>query len=169
VKVLGFSAERARLGFLCVAMYLLLACSQPTGKEFFCENYSQGSTINVYRQQIVRLTEQEICVAWPIDALQCAKVGEPTMTKWLEGTDTTQQMRARLHATFSPQQVSLDVFPFVREKGNLSDGVAAPTEQMQFIFRPSDESLQLSFGELGQKTISFGCKPWVKQKWWSVY
>ena len=90
----------------------------------------------MYRQQIVRLTEQEICVAWPIDALQCAKAGEPTMTKWLEGTDAAQQMRARLQATFSPQQVSLDIFPFVREKGNLPDGVAAPTEQMQFIFRP---------------------------------
>ena len=169
MKILGYSAECARLGFLCLAMCMLLACSQPADKEFFCENYSQESTINVYKQQIVRLTQQEICVAWPIDAPQCAKAGEPTMTEWLEGTDATQQMRASLQATFSPQQVSLDIFPFVREKGNLSDGVAAPTEQMQFIFRPSDESLQLSFGELGQKTISFGCRPWVKQKWWAIY
>ena len=169
MKNLGSSSVSSCSSFLCLALCFLLACSPPSGKEFFCESYSQESTINVYKQQIVRLTEQEICVAWPIDAPQCAKAGEPTMTKWLEGTDAAQQMRARLQATFSPQQVSLDILPFVREKGSLSDGVAAPTEQMQFIFRPSDESLQLSSGELGQKTISFGCKPWVKQKWWAIY
>ena len=169
MKTLGFSAGCARLGCICLAMCMLLACTQPSGKEFFCENYSQESTINVYMQQIVRLTEQEICVVWPIDAPQCVKAGEPTITKWFESKDVAKQMRGHLQATFSSQQVSLVILPFVREKGDLSNGVASPTEQLQFIFRPSDESLQLSFGELGQKAISFGCKPWVKQKWWAIY
>ena len=91
------------------------------------------------------------------------------MTLWLQGTDATKQMRAQLQGTFSAQQVSLDIVPFVREMGDVSNGVASLTKQLQFIFRPADASLQMSFGQSEQKTISFVCKPWVKQKWWSIY
>ena len=169
MKNLGSNAVSARLSFLCLALCFLLACSPPSGKEFFCESYSQESTMNSYKQQIVRLSEQEICVAWPIDTPQCAKAGEPSMTLWLQGTDATKQMRAQVQATFSAQQVSLDIFPFVREMGDVSNGVASLTEQLQFIFRPADASLQMSSGQSEGKTISFVCKPWEKQKWWSVY
>jgi hypothetical protein len=169
VKNLGFKAVTTRFVFVCLPLCLLLACSPPSGKEFFCESYSQESTMNRYKQQIVRLSEQEICVAWPIDTPQCAKAGEPSMTLWLQGTDATKQMRGHLQATFSPQQVTLDLLPFVRDKGDISIGLAYPTEQLQFIFRLSDESLQLTSGQSEEKTISFVCKPWEKQKWWSVY
>ncbi len=91
------------------------------------------------------------------------------MTLWLQGADATKQMRAQLQATFSAQQVSLDIVPFVREMGDVSNGVASLTEQLQFIFRPADASLLMSFGQSEQKIISFVCKPWVKQKWWSIY
>ena len=91
------------------------------------------------------------------------------MTPWLQGTDATKQMRAQLQATFSAQQVRLDIVPFVRDMGDASNGVASPAEQLQFIFRLSDASLQMSSGQSEQKTISFVCKPWEKQKWWSVY
>jgi hypothetical protein len=169
VKNLGSSAVSARPSFLCLTLCFLLACSPPSGKEFFCESYSQESTINRYKQQVVRLSEHEVCVAWPIDTPQCAKAGEPSMTLWLQGKDATKQMRAQLQATFSVQQVSLDIVPFVRDMGDVSNGVASLTEQLQFIFRPADASLQMSFGQSEQKTISFVCKPWVKQKWWSIY
>jgi hypothetical protein len=169
VKNLGFNAVSARPIFLCLALCFLLACSPPSGKEYFCESYSQESTINRYKQQIVLLGEQDICVAWPLDTLQCAKAGEPRMTLWLQGTDATKQMRAQLQATFSAEQVSLDIVPFVREMGDVSNGIASPTEQLQFIFRLSDASLQMSSDQSEQKTISFVCKPWEKQKWWSVY
>ena len=169
MKNLGSDAVRARPSFLCLALCFLLACSPPSGKEFFCESYSQESSINRYKQQIVRLSEQEICVVWPIDTPQCAKAGEPSITMWLQGTDAKMQMRAQLQATFSAQQVSLDIFPFVREMGDVSDGLASPAEQLQFIFRPADASLQMSSGQSEQKTFSFICKPWEKQKWWSVY
>jgi hypothetical protein len=169
VKNLGSNAVSARPIFLCLALCFLLACSPPSGREYFCESYSQESTISRYKQQIVRLSEQDICVAWPIDTPQCAKAGEPSMTLWLQGTDATKQMRAQLQATFSAQQVSLDIVPFVRDMGDVSNGVASPTEQLQFIFRPADASLQMSSGQSEQKTISFVCKPWEKQKWWSIY
>lgn len=169
MKNLGSSAVSVRSSFLCLTLCFLLACSPPSAKEFFCESYSQESTINRYKQQMVRLSEQEICVVWPIDTPQCAKAGEPSMTLWLQGSDVTKQMRAQLQATFSAQQVSLDIVPFVREMGDVSSGIASPSEQMQFVFNPADASLQMSSGRSEQKTISFVCKPWVKQKWWSIY
>lgn len=91
------------------------------------------------------------------------------MTLWLQGADATKQMRAQLKASFSAQQVSLDIVPFVREMGDVSNGVASLTEQMQFIFRQADASLQMSAGQSEQKTFNFVCKPWEKQKWWSIY
>jgi len=169
VKNLGSKAVITRFAFIYLPLCLLLACSQPTGKEFFCEHYSQDSTVNLYRQQIVRLSEHEICVVWPLDTLQCAKAGELSMTKWIEGTDAAQQIRGHLQATFSSQQVSLVILPFMRQKGDLSIGVATPTEQLQYVFLPSEASLQLTSGKLEQKSISFVCKPWEKQKWWSIY
>ena len=169
MKNLGFKAVNTRFVFVCLPICFLLACSKPTGKEYFCENYSQDSTVNLYRQQVVRLSKQEICVVWPLDTLQCAKSGELGMTKWVEGTDAAKQMRGHLQATFSPEQVTLDLLPFVRDTGDVSNGVASPAEQLQFIFRLSDASLQMSSGQSEQKTISFACKPWEKQKWWSIY
>ena len=169
MKNLGSNAVRVRPSFLCLALCFLLACSPPSGKEFFCESYSQESTIDRYKQQIVRLGEQDICVAWPIDTPQCAKAGEPSMTLWLQGTDASKQMRAQLQATFSAEQIILDIVPFVRDMGDVSNGVASPTEQLQFIFRPSDASLQMFSGQSEKKVISFVCKPWEKQKWWSIY
>jgi hypothetical protein len=169
VKNLGFNAVNTRFVFVYLPICFLLACSKPTGKEFFCENYSQDSTVNLYRQQVVRLSDQEICVVWPLDTLQCAKAGEVSMSLWLQGTDATKQTRAQLQATFSAQQVNLDIVPFVREKGDISNGLASPTEQLQFIFRPTDASLQMSSGQSEQKPISFACKPWDKQKWWAIY
>lgn len=91
------------------------------------------------------------------------------MTNWLEGTAAAKQMRGHLQASFSSQKVILVILPFVREKGDLSNGVASPAEQQQFTFRPADASLQLSAGEFDQSPLNFACKPWVKQKWWSIY
>ena len=91
------------------------------------------------------------------------------MTLWLQGTDASKQMRAQLQATFSAEQISLDIVPFVRDMGDVSNGVASPTEQLQFIFRPSDASLQMFSGQSEKQVISFVCKPWEKQKWWSIY
>ena len=91
------------------------------------------------------------------------------MTQWMEGTDAAKQMRGHLQVTFSPKQVTLELLPFVRDKGDISIGLASPTEQLQFIFRPSDSSLQLTSGQSEQKSISFVCKPWEKQKWWAIY
>ncbi len=125
---------------------------------------------NVYKQQIVRLGEQEICVLWPVDSSQCATPNQPTMTQWLNLKEASnQQVRGHLQASFSLNQATLDILPFVREKGNLTNGEAVPIEQMHFVFRPSDGILQLTSGNTDSQTIEFVCKPWVKQKWWDIY
>lgn len=125
---------------------------------------------NVYKQQIVRLGEQEICVLWSVDSSQCATPNQPTMTQWLNLKEASnQQVRGHLQASFSLNQATLDILPFVREKGNLTNGEAVPIEQMHFVFRPSDGILQLTSGNTDSQTIEFVCKPWVKQKWWDIY
>ena len=147
----------------------LSGCTPQKGQEFFCESYAQESMTNVYKQQIVRLTEQDFCVIWPVDSSQCGTPRQPTMTQWFEAKEATNQVRGHLQASFSLNQAALDILPFVREKGNLTNGEAVPTEQMHFVFRPSDAILQLTTGNSDSQTIEFVCKPWVKQKWWDIY
>lgn len=92
------------------------------------------------------------------------------MTQWLNLKEASnQQVRGHLQASFSLNQATLDILPFVREKGNLTNGEAVPIEQMHFVFRPSDGILQLTSGNTDSQTIEFVCKPWVKQKWWDIY
>lgn len=148
---------------------VVTACSQSTGEEYFCESYAQESMTNVYKQQIVRLNEKEICVIWPLDTVQCAPFGKPALTPWFEGSDGKREVRGHLQASLSAQQAYIDIVPFVRDKGNSSTGVPAPTEHLEFVFRLSDKSLQLTPAQQVSRAMEFVCKPWVKQKWWAIY
>ena len=170
VPNLGFDTVRFKSIIAVLLSGSLTACNPPKGQEFFCESYAQESMTNVYKQQIVRLAEQEMCVLWPVDSSQCATPSQPTMTQWRDLKEASnQQVRGHLQASFSLNQATLDILPFVREKGNLTNGEAVPTEQMHFVFRPSDGILQLTAGNTDSQTIEFVCKPWVKQKWWDIY
>ena len=169
VPSLGFDTVTFRSVIAVLLLGSLSACHSPKGQEFFCESYAQESMTNVYKQQIIRLTEQEFCVIWPVDSSQCATPSQPTMTQWLEVKEASNQVRGHLKASFSLNQASLDILPFVREKGSLTDGEPVPSEQLHFVFRPSDAILQLTEGNSDSQTIEFVCKPWVKQKWWAIY
>jgi hypothetical protein len=147
----------------------LLACSGSTDEEYFCESYAQESMTNVYKQQIVRLNANEMCVVWPIDTSHCAQFAKPTLTPWLEGSMATKEVRGHMQAVRSSTQVVVDILPFVRNQGSQGNGVAKPTEQLQFVFRLNDKSLQLTPALQTQRAIEFVCKPWVKQKWWAIY
>lgn len=123
----------------------------------------------MYKQQIVRLNRNEMCVVWPIDASHCAQFNKPTLTPWLEGSMATKEVRGHMQAVRTSGQVVLDILPFVRNQGSQSNGIAKPTEQLQFVFRLNDKSLQLTPALQTQRAIEFVCKPWVKQKWWDIY
>ena len=169
VPNLGFDTVTSRsiiAVFLCVSVN---ACTSQKGQEFFCESYAQDSMTNVYKQQIIRLTEQEFCVIWPVDSSQCGTPNQPTMTQWLDLKEASTQVRGHLQTSLAVNQVSLDILPFVRKIGDASNGVAVPTEQMHFVFRPSDAVLRLTEGNSDNQTMEFVCKPWVKQKWWAIY
>ena len=169
VPNLGFDTVIFK-GILAVLLLgFLSACNPQKGQEFFCESYAQESMTNVYKQQIIRLTEQEFCVIWPVDSSQCGQAGKPTITQWFDVKEATKQVRGHLQTSFSLNQASLDILPFVRAKGNLTNGEAVPVEQMHFVFRPSDAILQLTAGNSDNQTIEYVCKPWVKQKWWAIY
>ena len=124
---------------------------------------------NVYKQQIVRLNRNEMCVVWPIDASHCAQFNKPTLTPWLEGSIATKEVRGHMQAVRTSGQVVLDILPFVRNQGSQSNGIAKPTEQLQFVFLVDNKSLKITPAQQTQRAIEFVCKPWVKQKWWDIY
>lgn len=124
---------------------------------------------NVYKQQIVRLNRNEMCVVWPIDASHCAQFNKPTLTPWLEGSMATKEVRGHMQAVRTSGQVVLDILPFVRNQGSQSNGIAKPTEQLQFVFLVDNKSLKITPAQQTQRAIEFVCKPWVKQKWWDIY
>ena len=169
VPNLGFDTVRFKSIIAVLLSGSLTACNPPKGQEFFCESYAQDSMTHVYKQQIIRLTEQEFCVIWPVDSSQCGTPNQPTMTQWLDLKEASVQVRGHLQTTLAVNQASLDILPFVRKIGDASNGVAVPTEQMHFVFRPSDAVLQLTEGNSDNQTMEFVCKPWVKQKWWAIY
>ena len=169
MKSLGSDAVNQRLLGICISCIVVVACSQPTGEEYFCESYAQESMTNVYKQQIVRLNAREFCVVWPVDASQCAQFGKPTLTPWIQDSETTKEVRGHMQATLSAEQASVDILPFVRDKGSQTNGVSVLNEQLQFVFRLEDKSLQLIPAQQVPRAIMFVCKPWVKQKWWAIY
>lgn len=157
-------------GVISVLLFgFLTACYSQKGQEFFCESYAQESMTNVYKQQIIRLIEQDFCVIWPVDSVICGHVAKPTMTQWFDMKEATKQVRGHLQTSFSLNQATLDILPFVRTKGSLTTGEAVSVEQMHFVFRPSNAILQLTAGNSDNQTIEYVCKPWVKQKWWAIY
>ena len=91
------------------------------------------------------------------------------MTQWFDVKEASTQVRGHLQTSLAVNQASLNILPFVRKIGDASNGVAVPTEQMHFVFRPSDATLQLTEGNNDNQTMEFVCKPWVKQKWWAIY
>ena len=169
VPNLGFDSLTSRSIIAVFLWVSVTACTPQKGQEFFCESYLQDSMTNVYKQQIIRLTEQEFCVIWPVDSSQCGTPNQPTMTQWLDLKEASTQVRGHLQTSLAVNQASLDILPFVRKIGDASNGVAVPTEQMHFVFRPSDAVLRLTEGNSDKQTMEFVCKPWVKQKWWAIY
>ena len=169
VPNLGFDTVTLRSIIAIVLWVSVTACTPQKGQEFFCESYAQDSMTNVYKQQIIRLTEQEFCVIWPVDSSQCGTLTQPTMTQWFDVKEASNQVRGHLQTSLAVNQASLDILPFVRKIGDASNGVAVPTEQMHFVFRPSDAVLQLTQGNSDNQTMEFVCKPWVKQKWLAIY
>ena len=169
VPNLGFDTVTLRSIIAIVLWVSVTACTPQKGQEFFCESYAQDSMTNVYKQQIIRLTEQEFCVIWPVDSFQCGTLTQPTMTQWFDVKEASNQVRGHLQTSLAVNQASLDILPFVRKIGDASNGVAVPSEQMHFVFRPSDAVLQLTQGNSDIQTMEFVCKPWVKQKWWAIY
>lgn len=169
VPNLGFDTVTLRSIIAIFLWVSVTACTPQKGQEFFCESYAQDSMTNVYKQQIIRLTEQEFCVIWPVDSSQCGTPNQPTMTQWFDVKEASTQVRGHLQTSLAVNQASLDILPFVRTIGDASNGVALPTEQMHFVFRPSDAILHLTEGNSDNQTMEFVCKPWVKQKWWAIY
>jgi len=169
VPNLGFDTVTLRSIIALFLWVSVTACTPQKGQEFFCESYAQDSMTNVYKQQIIRLTEQEFCVIWPVDSSQCGTADQPTMTQWFDVKEASTQVRGHLQTSLAVNQASLDILPFVRKIGDASNGVAVPTEQMHFVFRPFDAILQLTEGNSDNQTTEFVCKPWVKQKWWAIY
>ncbi len=169
VKNLGFDSVMNR-GFIVYGLVLFLAaCSAPDSREFFCESYTQESLTNVYKQQTIRLSKQQLCVVWPADASVCGAAGKPVITEWFDVRASPRQIRGHLQTDFSSNQVSMDILPFVRDKGATSNGQPVPNEQMHFVFRPSTGILLLTPGNQDSQTLEFVCKPWVKQRWWAIY
>ena len=146
VPNLGFDSVTSRSIIAVFLWVSVTACTPQKGQEFFCESYAQDSMTNVYKQQIIRLTEQEFCVIWPVDSSQCGTTDQPTMTQWFDVKEASTQVRGHLQTSLAANQASLNILPFVRKIGDASNGVAVPTEQMHFVFRPSDATLQLTEG-----------------------
>ena len=169
VKNRGFDMV-TKSGFIAfIFVFFLSACTSSDTQEFFCESYAQENLSNVYKQQIIRLGKQQLCVTWPVDASVCGVAGKPVLTAWFDDRTRLGQIRGHLQTDFSSKQVSLDILPFARDKGDASSGLPVPNAQLHFVFRPSEGSLLLTPGNQDSQTSEFVCKPWIKQRWWGIY
>jgi hypothetical protein len=169
VKNLGFDTVMIRAFVVYVLVLFLSACTVSDNREFFCESYMQESLSNVYKQQVIQLGKQQLCVIWPVDAAVCGVSGKPVITAWFDARSSQRQTRGHLQTDFSANQVSMDILPFVRDKGDVSNGQPVPNEQLHFVFRPSSGILLLTPGNQDSQTLEYVCKPWVKQRWWAIY
>lgn len=151
-------------------LFLLLAigaCSEPTTKEYFCETYLQQGQSQFYKQQIVQLNNQSICLLDNVDTPVCGKFNQVILTPW-RSLDSKRQVRETIEAKSSKDMVSIDIN---QETKSIETG-QPPQDSKQmsthYEFQKKSASLTMTTDEIAEPTV-FSCKPWAKRAWWQVY
>ena len=154
---------------LGIMVGFLSACTDPPVKEFFCESTDAAGGVNFYKQQVVRLSDRQMCINWPADAPVCVKSNQPQTTPWQvnEATETKHQEILELRVTRESAILQIMQRQVALSAGAADERPASPLLRFEFKKRP--EVLNVLTSGVDKDPRAFSCKSWVKQAWWSIY
>ena len=103
VRTVGFKTSINKHKIIAAGLFVvcLSACTDAPVKEFFCESTIKEGGVNFYKQQVVQLSERQMCVNWPSDLPVCVQTNKPLSLPWQinQETQTKHQENLELRVT----------------------------------------------------------------------
>ena len=149
--------------FVC----LLSACTEAPLKEYFCEAYPQEGESLIYKQQIVQLGNDSMCLLGATDLHLCGIHNQNATTPW-HLQDSQTEFRETLNVKLNKDWATMAI----DQESRLADKAQGNTETthvyMLYEFQKRAGTLNLTIGQGNQPTV-YTCKPWTKRAWWHIY
>jgi len=166
VTTVGSDRFLKLLHAICI-LGLLSACTEEPLKEFFCEAYPQEGESLLYKQQIVQLGNDSMCLLGATDAPLCGIQNQNATTPW-HSQDSKTELRETLNVKMGKDLATMEI----DQESRLTDKTQANIEtihvSMLYEFQRRAGTLILTVGE-GHPPTVYACKPWTKRAWWKIY
>jgi hypothetical protein len=171
VRTVGFNSHKGMAKVMAISLFVcfLSACTDAPVKEFFCESTDTDGGANFYKQQIVRLSDRQMCVIWPSNAPTCVQANQPMTTPWQVNQETQIKHQEALELRISRESAVLQIMQ--RQVSLTAEAAderpASPLLRFEFKKRP--EVLTVLTSAVDKDPRVFTCKPWTKRQWWAIY
>jgi hypothetical protein len=166
VKIVGSNAWTwKRLSFV-VLVFAGTACTQAPVKEFFCESTDPKGGIHFYKQQVVQLSNQQMCVLWPMDTPVCVQANKPLKTAWQDNPELQTKHQETLELRLSKESAVLQISQSQQSINATSANEIPVSPLVRFEFKKRAEVLMVYTSAVDKDAREFACQPWAKRAWW---
>ena len=171
MKTVGFNARTNMRRFFVFLFLvgLLSACTDAPVKEFFCESTDNEGGANFYKQQIVLLSDKEMCVLWPANSPTCVQTNQAIQTPWQENQETQIKHQEKLELRITRESAVLQILQNQKSMNAQSSNDSPISPLMKFEFKKRPEVLTVFTSAVDKEARIYACKPWAKRHWWSIY
>ncbi|MEY4676095.1 MAG: hypothetical protein RLZZ470_602 [Pseudomonadota bacterium] len=145
----------------------LSACSDQPLQELFCETNAQQGQARVYKQQIVTLSPDSLCLLSNQDVLRCASSQESTQSAWSVRDDQTQT-RELTSVKMGKDVVLMQVQEEIQTASNSQAPPETAHQLITYEFHKKNQTLTVTAHD-DTSPVVFVCKPWVRRAWWQLY
>lgn len=168
MKRIGSKAGLGRRLSLMGLIAASAACTEAPVKEFFCESTDPKGGIHFYKQQVVQLGYQQMCVLWPRDQPVCVQANKPLKTAWQDSPESQTKHQEILELRLSKESAVLQILQSQQPLYASSSNVIPFSPLMRFEFKKRAEVLTVYTSAVDKEAREFACQPWAKRSWWQL-
>ena len=150
-------------------VWSLAACSEAPVKEFFCESTDNDGGANFYKQQVIQLSDRQMCVLWPSDTPMCVQANQAITTPWQVNQDTQIKHQEALELRISRESAVLQILQRQVSLTAESADKRPASPLLRFEFKKRSEVLTVLTSAVDKDPRVYACKPWAKRQWWAIY
>ena len=171
MRTVGFKTSINKHKVIAAGLFVvcLSACTDAPVKEFFCESTIKEGGVNFYKQQVVQLSERQMCVNWPSDLPMCVQTNKPLSLPWQINQETQTKHQETLELRVTRESAVLQILQRQLPLAATSADERPASPLLRFEFKKRPEVLTVLTSGVDKDPRVYACKPWAKRPWWIIY
>ena len=169
MRIDGSKAVCLKSIFLLTVTFAMFGCTQDSMKEFFCESTDNAGGVNFYKQQVVQLSDRQMCILWPSNTPICVQTNKPLQTTWQENQQTQFKHQEKLELEIIRESAIVQILQSQKSMTSPTANASPFSPLVKYEFKKKPEVLTVFTSAVDKDPRIFSCKPWVKREWWQIY